>query len=124
MFKARKENLELRKQVLDLTEDLSKLKENHARVMAERQEQLNRADTLSRELTKTKKTLREQTEADLLVNALKALKIIPDDIPIDHFAESARLQHQLSAYNQGVAKMAQSTSPLGLAGGAGNMFGL
>ena len=49
-------------------------------------------------LAKTAKLVRDQTGADLLVNALKELGVIPlAEKEPDHFAESVRLNNQAAA---------------------------
>ena len=47
-----------------------------------------------------KKLIREQTEADLLLNALKAVGIIREEKPADYFGRASELQQQLNAVSQ------------------------
>lgn len=71
--------------------------------------------TVKSKLTKTKKLVREQTGADLLVNALIELGVVPKPTPeYDSFARQAALQQQLGSSRS----MAQSNYR-GLSGLAG-----
>lgn len=57
--------------------------------------------TVKSKLTKTKKLVREQTGADLLVNALIELGVVPKPTPeYDSFAQQAALQQQLGSMAQ------------------------
>ncbi len=51
--------------------------------------------TLKEKLGKMKSRLHDQTEADLLLNALKAVGIIPEKEKKNHFKEDERLRSQL-----------------------------
>lgn len=113
-FKTRKENLRLRLQVLELTKRVDGLMDECGH-----QKDLNRGKEqtivkLNQNLVEANKRIRAQTEADLLINALKALKIIPEEKPTKHFEEAGRLQDVLARQNAFAAQ--QSQRPLGLQG--------
>jgi hypothetical protein len=77
-----------------------------------------RTKKLRAELTKTKKLVREQSGADLLVNALRELGVVPK-APGKHdcFREDTRLQAQAQAMGQ------QQGQSLSQAMGLGNILG-
>ena len=59
-------------------------------------------DKLTKDCAKLSKLVREQSEADLLINALKAVGIIEEkeEKQPDHFSERDRLQRQMSLARQ------------------------
>jgi len=69
------------------------------------------------ERDKLKKIVREQTEADLLINSLKAVGIIREDKKVDYFAEDSRLR----ALSQ-QAGMMNTSNPYGYSA-FGGIFG-
>lgn len=79
-----------------------------------------RISSLDSEIDNLKKLVREQTEADLLLNALKAVGIIKTDKPIDWFKEQNRLlniQNQLMGISAFERNRQQNVSGLGTLGG-------
>jgi len=105
MFKLKhvaRENLKLREQIIDASKDLESALREKESIDVTRRQQAETIQILTKELNSTKKKIREQTEADLLINALKALKIIPENKSgeVDYYAQGARLQNQLSQARQ------------------------
>jgi hypothetical protein len=68
-----------------------------ARLMEEAKKELVEAKA---EITKLKKMVREQSEADLLINALKAVGMIKDSGGTDYQQEAGRLERQREAAKQ------------------------
>lgn len=56
---------------------------------------------LEKLIRKQKELVREQTKADLLLNALKAVGMVKDNAPKDYFAEARRLRELQAAQMQG-----------------------
>lgn len=103
-------------------DDLAKLRKEVA-LHETRYKELS--DTLSStrsKLTKTRKLVRAQTGADLLVNALRELGVVPKpDNHTDRFKEAARLQTQANAMAQGQHGGGLGQQ-LGGQGGLGGLF--
>lgn len=87
-----------------LRDDIRRLNDSNATIAKQHQDAREliselRADlaSLKKDNQKISKLVREQTEADLLINALKAVGIIKDDAEKqpDRFAEQGRLNEQL-----------------------------
>lgn len=87
-------------QVMTQLDEISKLKLDVKR--AEEITEARKADLtkVRAELTKTKKLVREQTGADLLVNALRELGVVPPAGVKDRFTEDIRLRNQMAAAQQ------------------------
>ena len=75
---------------------------------------------IEKERDELKTMVREQTEADLLVNALKAVGVIKEEKKVDYFDQ----RNQLNALSQQAAAM-NTGRPSSFAGaaGLGNLFG-
>jgi hypothetical protein len=102
LFKAKRE----------LVAEVERLKSENVSLMAAgkiavskaRREEAKRVEEVLRnkeaEITKLKKMVREQSEADLLINALKAVGVIKDSGGTDYQQEAGRLERQREAAKQ------------------------
>jgi len=88
-------------------------------------DQRNKAQSTEKEAWKDrdkfKKLVREQTEADLLINALKAVGMIKDEKPCNYMEEGRRLMAQQQMANTGGMGYGSSFSYLGGLSGAGGV---
>ncbi len=103
---AKEERNEAKEKSLELQRDFHNLKTAHSDAVTQ--------------LEKTKKLVREQTGADLLVNALRELGVVPKPAKYDSFAEQARLQGQLGGLG---GLQQQQARQLGQASQFGGLFG-
>jgi hypothetical protein len=100
MMKSFFENRRLRRDLrtadkvhMDQLDEISGLKKDISRLVAENNEQQRILKGVKSDLTKVRKQVRDQTGADLLVNALRELGVVPKpNNHTDHFKEGARLQ--------------------------------
>lgn len=87
-----------------LNEQIAKLKKQLAAMENVRDEMANQRDKALKDAEKWKKEVREQTAADLLVNALRGLGMLPATNPApDPFSEAARLRNMQQAASRHVA---------------------
>lgn len=81
-------------------------------------EQKETISSLEKKIKKKDKLIREQTKADLLLNALQAVGIIPEEKEkeVDHFAEERRLMGKLDQQGrQGLQNVGmRGQAPLGV----------
>ena len=92
------ENCKLYADLASAKNEIAKLKQDVASERALSDKRLKAFQDVQQDYVAAKKALRAQTEADLLLNALQALKIVPTgDKEPDYFAEHSRLTEQLRA---------------------------
>ena len=117
----KKEIIMLDKKFLQQREEFNKCDKNrreHATELTQVKEELKK---YRNQLEKISSKLREQTGADLLVNALKELGIIPlSEKEPDHFKEATRLQNQMSAMQN---QQSQLQGQRGQSSNLGGLFG-
>ena len=90
----------------EMTEKAVKLEQTLGAVEVQRKYLSGRVDELTADVKKLRKTVREQTAADLLVNALEAVGIIKNDNKpdFDYQARATQLQAQQNALRQGAGQ--------------------
>jgi len=118
IFELRKANLVLLKETLERATQIGELQQQIHKLQAVKQQDTQTISKLSNDLGKAQNLVRDQTEADLLINALKALKIIPpEEKDQDYFHRAAALHNQLGALQQQNSPSAFSQQALGGLGG-------
>lgn len=123
MFRTYFENRELKGTIaqLDLemgdkADEVRKLHRESVKRDNQLSEQYKKVQKLQTELDKTKKLVREQTGADLLVNALMELGVVPRKASVpDAYAEQDRLRQQMAAM-QNSYEYSRGNQQSGLAG--------
>ena len=130
MFKAFKINRELEekserylKQLDVLTQDKHRLRAKLSQAEAELSSKDLVIKKANKELKEVKALVREQTDADLLINALKAIGVIKEEKKTDYRAEQERLMGlRNAAFNQAAVSYLSGSN--GQAeGGFSSLFG-
>jgi len=88
------ENNSLRERIDDKISEIAVLSKTHVKMAGELKALTAEATKIEGERDELKKMVREQTEADLLINALKGLGIIKKPAKYDAFERQASLQAQ------------------------------
>jgi len=119
-----REKLRLKDEVERLHTEISYHKSVAERAVRKQGELQKAANKLVEDVVELKKMVREQTQADMLVVALKAMGAIPDPDKLDYEKEMSRYRSQLSGLQNmgmsGVSGLSNYRSGLqGLFGGIG-----
>ncbi len=128
MFDNRKQILTLKAENLDLLEKVALQRSNVSHLeskIKETTEKLDKAETaitkIKKEREKLKTMVREQTGADLLINALKSIGVISETAKTDYFNEVAKLQAMASSAQQMNSGYSRCNGLIGQAGLAGSI---
>lgn len=114
MFGCRKENERLRVEISNLKHDINSYKSKCSEADKKRRIAEEKYKEVSKKNDEIKQIVRDQTDADLLVNAFKAVGMIKEEKKTDHRTEELRLMAlRRSAGLQGVA--AYKLGPFGQA---------
>lgn len=91
IFKTKKENESLRKEINLLEDKVSNLNKACISEISRRKTAEERYSEICKKNKELKGVIRDQTDADLLINALKSIGIIKEEKKTDHYAEEQRL---------------------------------
>lgn len=90
-------NVELTDRILGLVDEKLSIGRDRDNFQSLYKQQKMEIKTLGDRVKNLQETVRDQTEADLLLNALKAIGVIPkEEKEPDSFGEALRLQQQLA----------------------------
>lgn len=92
---------------LKQTDEISDLKRELSTRQSTIDAQVTNLKKVRADLTKTRKKIRDQTGADLLVNALRELGVMPKPEKYDAFGEANRLQEMANQQNRALGQQSQ-----------------